>query len=374
MDNTVLIVGTGTIGEPLTGLLSSQKQELGIDNVLFYKHTPRRTDLPLVLGLLRKGATLCTNKENFEKFREMGVEPTYTFEEALDVAPVVCDCSPTDAGLANKEKFYKDRVDKNKAFLAQGSEFGFGPIYAAGINDNIILKNKFLQVASCNTHNISNVLKNLAFDPKQRTATNLGPSYLKEASFVAIRRASDISQADSFIPAPEVGTHKDKEFGTHHARDALHLFKTLGYDETALNLFSSSIKLNTQFMHTLYFDIRLKDKKMTTDEVVQRFIDDPYTAITYKKQSSQVFSFGREHGHFGRILDQSVLVLPTLLVQNEKKGTTLTGSRIVGYCFTPQDGNSLLSSATAIVHYMHENTEEATKMLSCLTKFQFDEV
>ena len=372
MDNSVMIVGTGTIGEPLTGLLSIQSSSLGIDNVLFYKHTPRRTDLPLVLGLLRKGATLCTNKENFPKFREMGVEPTYTFEEGLDHAAVVCDCSPTDAGLANKEKFYNDRKDKNKAFLAQGSEFGFGPIYAAGINDNIIKKNKFLQVASCNTHNISNVLKNLAFNPKERNANNLGPSYLKEANFVAIRRASDISQTEDFIPSPEVGTHKDKVYGTHHAHDAFHLFRTLNYTEQDLNLFSSSIKLNTQFMHTLYFDIRLKEEKLTKDEVIQRFIDDQYTAITYKRQANQVFSFGREHGHFGRILDQSVVVLPTLLVQNERPGEK--GSRIVGYCFTPQDGNSLLSSATAITHYLHDDSEKANKMLTCLTKYQFDEV
>ena len=52
----------------------------------------------------------------------------------------------------------------------------------------------------------------------------------------------------------------------------------------------------------------------------------------------------------------------------------MTGSRIVGYCFTPQDGNSLLSSATAITHYLHDDSEQATKMLTCLTKYQFDEV
>lgn len=371
MDNTVLIVGTGTIGEPLTGLMSIHKKDLELDNVLFYKHTPRRTDLPLVLGLLRKGATLCTNKENFEKFKEMGIEATYTFEEALDIAPVVCDCSPTDAGLANKEKFYNARIDKNKAFLAQGSEFGFGPIYAAGINDNIIRKNKFLQIASCNTHNITNVLKNLAFNPKERTEQSLGPSHLKEANFVAIRRASDISQTDDFIPSPEVGEHKDKVFGTHHARDAFYLLKTLGYTEKDLNLFSSAIKLNTQFMHTLYFDIRLNDVKLTKEEVIQRFIDDSYTAITYKKQASQVFSFGREHGHFGRILDQNVVVVPTVSVI-DRAGDK--GSRIVGYCFTPQDGNSLLSSATAITKYLHEDPEQAKQLLTCLTQYQFDEV
>ena len=145
----------------------------------------------------------------------------------------------------------------------------------------------------------------------------------------------------------------------------------MNYTEDDLRLFSSSIKLNTQFMHILYFDIRLKDQKVTKEEVVQRFIDDPYTAITYKKQAGQVFSFGREHGHYGRILDQSVVILPTLLVQ-DRPGET--GSRVVGYCFTPQDGNSLLSSATAITHYLHNDPDEANKMLECLTKFQFNEV
>jgi glyceraldehyde-3-phosphate dehydrogenase (NAD(P)) len=368
MHNSVLVVGTGTIGEPLTGLLALNSKNLGIDEVLFYKHTPRRTDLPLVLGLLRKGATLCTNRENFKKFKDMGIDPTYTFEEGLDNSRVIADCSPSKAGLANKEKFYKDRVDKNDAFLAQGSEFGFGAMYASGINDNIIKKNKFIQVASCNTHNISNVLKNLAFDPEKRTTEDLGPSNLIEASFLAIRRASDISQAQDFIPAPEVGKHSDKKYGTHHARDAYHLYKTIGYSEEDLKLFSSAIKLNTQFMHTLYFDVRINEK-LTKDDVIQRFIDDKFTAITYKRQAAQVFSFGREHGHFGRILDQSVVVLPTLHTMEYNNGT-----RIVGYCFTPQDGNSLLSSATAITHYLHEDDEEANKKLNSLLKYQFDEV
>ena len=122
-------------------------------------------------------------------------------------------------------------------------------------------------------------------------------------------------------------------------------------------------------MHTLYFDIRIKDKKLSREDVIQRFIDDKYSAITYKTQAAQVFSFGREHGHFGRILDQSVVVLPTLHTMEENYGT-----RVVGYCFTPQDGNSLLSSATAITQYLHDDTEEADKRLQSLKKYQFDEV
>lgn len=372
MHNSVLVVGTGTIGEPLAGLLANQAKGLGIDEVLFYKHTPRRSDLPLVLGLIRKGATLVTNRENFSTFKEMGADPIYTFEEALSQSRVVVDCSPSKKGLQNKNMFYDARRGSATRFLAQGSEFGFGTMYASGINDNVLPGSQFLQVASCNTHNISVVLKNLAFDPDKRTDTNLGPSTLKEASFLAIRRASDISQSGDFIASPEVGIHKHPFFGTHHARDAFELYKTIGYSTTDLQLFSSALKLNTQFMHVLYFDILLKEKNLNKEDVIQRFIDDPYIAVTHKRQASQVFSFGREHGHFGRILDQSVVVIPTIHVQEGRRDNN--GSRIVGYCFTPQDGNSLLSSATAVTHYLNEDPDDAWNRLQVLNRYRFDEV
>lgn len=373
MHNSVFIVGTGTIGEPLIGLLSLNGKELGIDEVLFYKHTPRRTDLPLIAGLIRKGATLVTNQNHFKSFRDMGVDPTYTFEEALDTSKVVVDCSPSNKGLQNKEVFYEKRSKNGQKtkFMAQGSEFGFGKMYASGINDNILYNNQFIQVASCNTHNISVILKNLAFDPEARNEQTLGISYLKEASFMAIRRASDISQTGEFISSPQVGVYKDPTFGTHHARDAFELYKTLGYTEEDLYLFSSAIKLNTQFMHVLHFDIRLSIQ-LSKAEVLERFINDPYVAITYKMQASEVFSYGREHGHFGRILDQSVVVVPTIHVQEEKR--TSKGSRILGFCFTPQDGNSLLSSATAVTHYLNEDPEEAWNRLRSLDRYRFDEV
>jgi len=38
---SVMVIGTGTIGEPLIGLLCNFKAQLGIDEVLFHKRTPR---------------------------------------------------------------------------------------------------------------------------------------------------------------------------------------------------------------------------------------------------------------------------------------------------------------------------------------------
>ena len=116
-------------------------------------------------------------------------------------------------------------------------------------------------------------------------------------------------------------------------------------------------------MHAIWFDIKVKNE---TDEedVIQRFINEKRVAITYKKLSSLVFSFGRDHGHYGRILNQTVVALPTIRVRD--------GNEVFGFCFTPQDGNSLLSSIAATVRKLYP--EEFTDRLTVLSKFLFDEV
>jgi glyceraldehyde-3-phosphate dehydrogenase (NAD(P)) len=43
-------VGTGTIGEPLIGLLASFRKELGIDEVTFHKRTRLLADKSKVLA------------------------------------------------------------------------------------------------------------------------------------------------------------------------------------------------------------------------------------------------------------------------------------------------------------------------------------
>jgi glyceraldehyde-3-phosphate dehydrogenase (NAD(P)) len=177
-------------------------------------------------------------------------------------------------------------------------------------------------------------------------------NHLKEGRFLCIRRANDISQVKSYIPSPEVGSHKDEIMGTHHAVDVYHLYKTLGIE---LNVFSSALKLNTQYMHCIWYDLKL-DKNTTKDEVIQKFIDNPRVAVTQKKSANLVFSFGRDHGHYGRILDQTVIVIPSIHVVNDNE--------IIGFCFTPQDGNSILSSISSVERFLYPDTyEEKLKIL-----------
>jgi len=350
--NIVHVVGTGTIGEPLIGLLCDLKKELGIDEVTFYKHSPVLTDRPKIKGLIRRGGILTVREEKVDEFRELGVEPTYTAEEAIKRADVVVDCSPKRKGLENKEKFYRKYENDVKTFIAQGSEFGFGKPYAVGINDDVIKDEKYIQIVSCNTHNIAVAIRCAALDG--------GRDNFVSGRFVCIRRATDISQEEKFIPAPYVNTHKDDKFGTHHARDVWHLYNTLGYD---LDVFSSALKVNSQYMHSIWFDIEVRNET-DEEEIIGQFASEKKVAITNKKLASLVFSFGRDHGHYGRILNQTVLVAPTVKVKE--------GKEIFGFCFTPQDGNSLLSSVSAIVKSLHP--DEYEERMKALDRFLFDEV
>lgn len=348
--NIVHVVGTGTIGEPLIGLFTDFKQQWEIDEVTFHKRTPKADDKATVEHIIGRGAKLVVDEQARPDFERLGHRVSLETEEALDRATVVVDCTP--AGNENKAKYY-DRCKGPVGFLAQGSEFGFGKPYARGINDSVIAADdRFVQVVSCNTHNISVLIKTIASDEEKLA--------LDSGRFVCMRRANDVSDAKDFLPAPQAGKHDDPEFGTHHARDAYHLFSTIG---EKLNLYSSAIKINTQYMHTLWFDLELK-KDTTLEEVRSLLRSNPRVAITNKRSSNQIFSFGRDHGYFGRILSQTVVPLPTVAVPNPRK--------VVGFCYTPQDGNSLLSSVAATLRYLHP--ERFEPMLDSLRPYMFREI
>ncbi|HEY7563592.1 MAG TPA: hypothetical protein VIA81_01575 [Acidimicrobiia bacterium] len=350
--NIVHVVGTGTIGEPLIGLLADHRADFGIDEVTFHKRTPLITERGKVNDLVRRGAVLAVDEEKRSTFEELGHAPKFEAREAIERAKVVIDCTPV--GNDNKTEFYERAVNP-LGFMAQGSEYGFGKMYARGINDSVLEHgiDRFLHIVSCNTHNIAVLVKTLAMDED-------GTNHLTDGRFTCIRRSNDISQDSGFSPSPTVERHKDERFGTHHARDAHGLFQTLGYD---LNLYSSALKLNSQYMHLIHFSMAL-DREMDLDEVKDRLGANKRVAVTHKKSANSVFSFGRDHGYFGRILSQTVVALETLAVRN--------GNELVGYCFTPQDGNPLLSTLAATLWYLHP--EAVDDRMDILRPYLFQEV
>ena len=349
----VHVIGTGTIGEPLIGILCEQKSNLGIDEITFHKHSPLTKDKPKIDNLMKKGARLSVLEDRVDAFKSIGLEPEFTLEESIARSSVVIDCTPGGSGLKNKEKYYNKYTDQVKGFLAQGSENGFGKKYARGINDHVISSDdQFLQIVSCNTHNIACLVNTIAL--------SIAPDNLLAGKFVCIRRSNDISQTDSYVPAPTVNAHSNNDYGTHHAKDAAGLFKTMNLD---LDLFSSALKINTQYMHTVWFNLNLKEPT-STEKVLELLDHNERIALTEHRASNTVFSFGRDQGLYGRILNQTVVVEDSINVKNEHE--------VTGFCFTPQDGNSILSSIAATVRFLNPHSYQ--DKINSLDPFFFQRV
>jgi len=331
--NIVHIVGTGTVGAPLIGILASRRKKLGIEEVTFKPEEAEIRNVALLKGLVDLGAKLCISEENTDEFASIGCKIDYPASEAIDRAGVIIDCSAPGLATENKAKIYSRYADSDKLFIAQSRNPEFGKDYAFGINDDALQRDrdKFIRIVSCNAHNISSIIKTIAIEN--------GVSNLEWGRFVCIRRASDISEAEEFIPSPQIGTHQNETYGTYQAADAASLFHSIGFD---LDLFSSAMKVNSQYLHTVSFDIKLKSAT-TLQKVINRFQANPLIALTNKLLASQILAFARDLGYHGRILNQSVIVVPGL---NLRKQNELTG-----FSFSLQDGNSLLSSIAAAVWY-----------------------
>ena len=347
------VIGTGTIGEPLIGLLSDYREKLGIDEITFFKKFPSRNDRSKVIDLLSRGARLAVDYGKENEFKKLGMDPDLEAKESIKRASVIIDCTPKGVGHENKAKFYNNFSQNVRGFIAQGGEENFGKKYAHGINDQTLSpKDKFIQIVSCNTHNIACLTKTIALDDD--------PNNLIEGKYVCIRRANDISQTENFIPSPQVSIHDCSKNGSHHARDAVSLFSTLGQN---LNLFSSSMKINSQYMHVLWFNLKLK-QPITLDAVKDKLQANKMVALTRKDLTSTVFSFGRDHGHYGRIMNQTVVVEQSLHVRNEHE--------VTGFCFTPQDGNSVFSSISAAEWFLYPHSYR--DKIQCLSHLLFNRI
>lgn len=339
----VLIVGTGTIGKSLTYLLTRHSPELGISQVLFHKRRALETDVGNVRWLVQQGARLCVNQEEMSKFERLGVSPSLTLEEGLEECSLVVDCTP--AALENKKNYQNLR--NKKGFIAQGSECGFGLPYAWGINDMALgAADSFIWVVSCNTHAMITVVASVK-------------PFLKKADFVLLRRNADVTEAEKGgVISPCLESHKDAQFGSHHARDASLLFKTIGFEP---RIFSSTVIIPTPLLHCFRFRLELSTN-LSVEEFIER-LRKYRVILTEKTLANTVFASGRDQGFMGRFLNPAIVSLPTL----ESRGKEL-----VGLGFTPQEGNVLLSSVAAALYFLDPSCYP-TKM-RVFDRYLFEEV
>ena len=126
MSKNVLVIGTGTIGEPLIGLLADHKDSLGLDNVMFFKRTPLSDERGKVESLIRKGAKIVSTSDALKEFHQLGFSDATDVEQAYDESDVIIDCTPS--GNDNWDNIYSS-LDQKKRFMAQGSEHGLSLIH-----------------------------------------------------------------------------------------------------------------------------------------------------------------------------------------------------------------------------------------------------
>ncbi len=373
----ILIVGTGTIGKPLIRLFLRMRKALDFEEIIYHKNAPELKARGMLTYFHQEGAKLAVYADKMDGFKAIlnhapscGFDPDYTFEEALERADLIIDC--TDKGLARRFKETHYRHLKNKlGFIAQGSETNFGKPYAFGINDFPLEpgEEKYVQVVSCNGHQILVVLKTLAFDPEQTYACNF--DNLEWGRFYLARRDSDISQEDGKVGVV-VGEPTDLRYGVHQAADTIRVLQTIHLKKAnRLDIHAIADIFNNPFMHVVNFHLKLREQ-INVKEAERRFRANPLTAVTYEKTNNQVFGIGRDLGHFGRFLNQTIVCLPSLEIINGFDGF---GHEIVGRCFTPQEGNALLSSMAAALWFRDPSTyQQKIKENFFKLPFIFDEV
>jgi len=350
----VHIIGTGNIGEPLIGLLADFRQQFGIDEVTFTKRSPLGYERAKVESLVRRGAQLCVDRDMQEEFIRQGHSPTYDAQDALERARVVVDCTPR----ANRNKpLYLDMNGPVGFIAVGGTDFGFGKLYVNEINDGSLVpgEDKFVQVPGGNSHTLAYITKLFGFDGDV--------SQLISARFVCMRRTSDFSQEGGFVPSPKVLPHDVERFGTHHAREAHFVFKTMGLD---LDLRSSVVLIPTQQMHTHWFSLAMK-RPLDAIQAAERASTSRICARTDKQSATLVLAFARDHGYRGRVFAHTVVPTATL-TSRESRGVPL----LEGFCFEPQDSNELLSTLAAIIWFLYPN--QVRQRLETLSPFMFQEV
>ena len=87
----VHVIGTGTIGEPLIGLLCDYEEQLGIDEITFHKNSALKNDRSKVFDLLERGARLAVDDGKEKEFKKLGMDPDLETEESIRRASVIID-------------------------------------------------------------------------------------------------------------------------------------------------------------------------------------------------------------------------------------------------------------------------------------------
>ncbi|MBN2893470.1 MAG: hypothetical protein JXL97_16470 [Bacteroidales bacterium] len=325
----ILVNGIGNIGTTLLNILHLYKNELSIDNIFALKNNPTNWNKADLEILSEKEIIICSSTENHTDFEEIKNKIDYIF-----------DCTTNKYG--NKNKLLYSELTNLKACSAQGSEKGFGIPFMSGINDKQIENQKFAHIVSCNTHSLASILTTFC-------GQNL--DNLEKADFVIVRRSEDLGNHSRLVSANVVSRHLSSEVGTHHSIDVIDLFKTIN---KTVDISSSDITTPSQLMHSVRFNITLKNK-LSQSDITEKINNSEFVSESAKFDSNVIFELGRRYSQFGRLYSHAIFVSNNILINNNE---------IKGWAFIPQEGNTILSTINAfLLQTANKSTEEIMKML-----------
>ncbi|WP_125169947.1 hypothetical protein [Leptospira perolatii] len=331
----VYLRGTGVIGWPLASLLLLLQGKFGGFKVFIEPYKLSRSEVPQILSLAEKGGILVDDgsnqvAEHFPNFVKKS--------EALKECKVLCDSSPPGVAEKRFEEYNTSEYSNIILFVAQGSEHTFGPQFLYPENANILEKElpRFIHISTCNTHTLAGILRPFArgneISPEFKI-TDL-PELIEEADFFVLRRDADMAKNDPHVTGP-ILVLPESENGTHHARLLNEVYHTIGF---SLKLSSSSVTINSPYMHLIRFKVKLR-KAIKKEDLLHRISNDPYLSTTNLVSTNSIFSSGRDRGLYGRIFAHAVFPLGALEVQ---------GKEVRGYAATPGDSNVHISTVFAV--------------------------
>ncbi|EIE00138.1 hypothetical protein [Leptospira licerasiae] len=324
----VYLRGTGVIGWPLASLLLLLKNKFGGFQVFVEPYKLQKSEIPQILSLLEKGAIIVDDGSN-------GVQNFFpewiSKRDALSQSQVVCDSSPPGIADKRKSEYSESIYDRIRIFIAQGSEHSFGPQFLYPESSPILENNppRFIHVSTCNTHTLAGILRPFYSEKPQEL------SYiLEEADFFVIRRDADMAKNDPHVTGPLL-VLPESETGTHHGRLLNEVYHDLGFK---IKLGSSSVTINSPYMHLIRFHLRLK-REISKEWLISKINNDPFLSITELVSTNSIFSSGRDRGLYGRIFSHAVFPLSALEVN---------GKEVRGYAATPGDSNVHISTIYAV--------------------------
>ena len=311
----VLVNGLGNIGSTIVNLLIRYKDLLGIDEVYACKRTLNawnQTDLDF---LIEQGVKICTTSKS-NLYPQLGT--------ILPQINYIFEATANGVGIENKSRY--EKLPNLIGSCAQGSEKAFGVSFMSGLNNEVIVNEKFVHVVSCNTHGSAALL---------RLFSGAKLENLVKADMVVVRRSEDLGNHERLVTANVVARHLDFVAGTHHSIDVIDMFKTI---DVNCQLTSSDITTPSQLMHAVRFNIELKQKdNRDFDQLIH---DYPLLSQTMKFDSNVIFELGRKYGVQGRIFSHAIVLKDNLIK---------TDTCVKGWAFVPQEGNSIISTLHAFL-------------------------